>query len=359
MRVALIAPPFISVPPKRYGGTELFIGCLAEGLRQRGTDVVVYATGDSTVDAEVRFLYPQSEWPLEGEIFSNLKDVNHTFWAVSDAMQTCDIIHLNNAPGLAASRFAGAPIVYTVHHPYQKILSDFYASYPDINYVTISDAQKSLEAMPKMTTIHHGISIEDYPFQAKKQPYLSFIGRLAPVKGPHIAIEIAKKTGIPLKIAGEVQPVFKDYFESQVKPHIDGKLIEYIGEADKQIKDDLLSNSMALLFPIEWNEPFGLVMIEAMACGTPVIALPGGSVAEVVSDGISGYVCQSPDEMVERIRNLSIPNAIIRQYAQKHFSAETMAMKYVGLYDSLIGNVELVLPEADTLSLTVERRTAA
>jgi len=319
----------------------------------------VYATGDSTVGAEVRFLYPQSEWPLAGEIFSNLKDVNHTFWAVSDAMRDCDIIHLNNAPGLAASRFARVPIVYTVHHPHDADLSDFYASYPEINYVTISDAQKSLEAMPKMTTIHHGISIEDYPFQAKKQPYLSFIGRLAPVKGPHIAIEIAKKTGIPLKIAGEVQPVFKDYFETQVKPHIDGKLIEYIGEADKQIKDDLLSNSMALLFPIEWNEPFGLVMIEAMACGTPVIALPGGSVGEVVSDGISGYVCQSPEEMIERIRNLSIPNAIIRQYAQKYFSAERMAMKYVSLYESLIGNVDLVLPEADTLSLTVEPGTAA
>jgi glycosyltransferase involved in cell wall biosynthesis len=252
-----------------------------------------------------------------------------------------------------------APIVYTVHHPHQTILSDFYTSYPDVNYVTISDAQKSLEAMPKMATIHHGISIEDYPFRAKKQPYLSFIGRLAPVKGPHIAIEVAKKTGIPLKIAGEVQPIFKDYFETQVKPHIDGKLIEYIGEADKQIKDDLLSNSMALLFPIEWNEPFGLVMIEAMACGTPVIALPGGSVAEVVSDGISGYVCKSPDEMVERIRNLSIPNAIIRQYAQQYFSVERMAKKYVSLYESLIENMDVALSEAAAISLTVEPGKAA
>src|SRR5690349_17143948 len=309
MRIALIAAPFIPVPPVRYGGTELFVGSLAEGLKHRGIDVVVYATGDSTVDTELRFLYPRSEWPLEGEIFSNLKDVNHTFWAVADAMNECDIIHLNNAPGLAASRFVSAPIVYTVHHPQQATLSEFYSSYGDVNYVTISDSQKSFESMPKMTTIHHGIKIEDYPVQEKKQPYLSFIGRLAPVKGAHTAIEVAKRTGIPLKIAGEVQPLFKDYYEGQVKPHIDGKLVEYIGEADKQIKDELLSNSMALLFPIEWNEPFGLVMIEAMACGTPVLALPGGSVQEVVSDGISGYVCESVDQMVERVRNLDIsPN---------------------------------------------------
>ena len=158
MRVAVVAPPFIPVPPKRYGGTELFVGYLVQSLKAHGIDVVLYATGDSTAKVEVRFLYPKSEWPLEGEIFSNLKDVNHTFWAVEDAMHDCDILHLNNAPGLAATRFVNVPVVYTVHHPRQNLLSDFYASYPDINYVMISDSQKSFEAMPKMTTIHHGTS---------------------------------------------------------------------------------------------------------------------------------------------------------------------------------------------------------
>jgi len=359
MRIALIAPPFIPIPPVRYGGTELFIGSLAEGLKDRGVDVVVYATGDSTVDTEVRSLYPRSEWPLEGEIFSNLKDVNHTFWAISDAMSTCDVIHVNNAPGLAASRFLSVPVVYTVHHPHQKTLSDFYASYPDVNYVTISDSQKSFEAMPKMTTIHHGIRIEDYPFRAKKQQYLSFIGRLAPVKGPHTAIEVAKRTGIPLKIAGEVQPIFKDYFETQVKPHLDGKLIEYIGEADKQLKDELLSNSMALLFPIEWDEPFGLVMIEAMACGTPVIALPGGSVQEVVSDGIGGFVCENVDQMADRIRSLSLSPTVIRRYAQENFSVEVMVKKYIALYESVIAAEGAPLSEIDTISLSVEPRAVA
>ncbi len=126
-----------------------------------------------------------------------------------------------------------------------------------------------------------------------KQEYLSFLGRIAPIKGTHLAIEVAKKSGIPLKIAGEVQPIFQDYFDREVKPHIDGKFIEYVGEADLENKNELLGNSLAMLFPIQWNEPFGLVMIEAMACGTPVLALPGGAVEEVVCDGISGFVCQS------------------------------------------------------------------
>ena len=358
MRIALIAPPFIPVPPVKYGGTELFVGCLAEGLKQKGIDVAVYATGDSKVGTEVRSLYPQSEWPLQDEIFSNLKDVNHTFWAVSDAMHDCDIIHLNNAPGLSASRFVSTPFVCTIHHPRQKALSDFYSFYPDVNYVTISDAQKSLEAMPKMTTIHHGISIPDYPFQREKRTYLSFIGRLAPVKGTHLAIAVAQKTGIPLKIAGEVQPIFRSYFEEQIKPHIDGKLIEYIGEADMQMKNELLSNSMAMLFPIQWNEPFGLVMIEAMACGTPVIALPGGSVREVVRDGISGYVCDSVDQMVERVRNLSISPTMIRRYAQENFSVDVMVKNYISLYESLIGG-EGALAEDETISLSLEPGAAA
>ena len=359
MRVALIAPPFISIPPKKYGGTELFVGHLAEGLKQNGIDVVVYATGDSTIGVEVRSLYPESEWPLNGEIFSNLKDANHTFWAVADAVKDCDIVHLNNAPGLASSRFADLPFVYTVHHPHEEGLSDFYAYYPDVNYVTISDFQRSQEKMPKMTTIHHGICVEDYPLRETKQQYLSFIGRFAPVKGPHLAIAVAKRTGIPLKIAGEVQPLFKSYFETEVKPHLDGNFIEYVGEADLQAKNELLGNSMAMLFPIQWNEPFGLVMIEAMACGTPVIALEGGSVPEVVQDGVSGYVCENVDHMVERVRNLSFTPALIRRYAEEKFSVAVMTEKYLHLYKSLCGEEQNVLAPETMISLAAEPGAAA
>ena len=359
MRIALIAPPFISVPPRMYGGTELFVAHLAEGLKEKGIDVVVYANGDSTVKVEVRSLYPKSEWPLDGDIFSNIKDVNHTAWAVADAACDCDILHLNNAPGLANSRFVKTPFVYTVHHPHERRLSDFYSYYPGVDYVTISDFQQSLESMPKVRTIHHGICLKEYPFHAKKQQYLSFLGRLAPVKGPHLAIAVAKAIGLPLKIAGEVQPLFKSYYESEIKPHIDGRFIEYIGEADLETKNELLGNSMAMLFPIQWNEPFGLVMIEAMAFGTPVIALQGGSVAEVIREGVSGYVCKDAPEMVKRIRDLSIAPALARKHVEENFSVEVMVKKYMDLYASVDGETQGIARDPDDIATAIVNPGAA
>ncbi len=360
MRIALIAPPFIPVPPRRYGGTELFIGHLAEGLKQNGIDVVVYASGDSTVGVEVRSLYPESEWPLTGEIFSNLKDVNHTTWALADAARDCDIIHLNNAPGLASTRFIDQPVVYTVHHPHEQVLSDFYAHFPQVSFVAISKFQCSLETMPRCHAIHHGIDFSDYRLQHKKQPYLSFIGRFAPVKGPHLAIEVAKQTGIPLKMAGEIQPMYKSYFESEIKPQLDGHFIEYIGEADLAAKNELLGNSLAMLFPIQWNEPFGLVMIEAMACGTPVIGLKHGSVPEVVRDEVSGFVCQTVEDMVERVRNLSISPLLVHEYARENFSVEVMTRKYLELYESICSiEAPIELASADALSVLGEPGGAA
>ena len=345
MRIALIAPPFIPVPPKLYGGTELYLAQLAVGLQQQGIDVVVYANGESTVPVERRWLYQTAQWPIEGEIYDNLKDLNHTTWAVRDASQSCDLIHLNNVPGLVTSRFVDLPFVYTVHHPHLPGLTSFYNDFPDVNYVTISDFQKQRETMPRVRTICHGIDLSLYQMREEKRDYLSFIGRIAPVKGPHLAIEVAQRSGIPLKIAGEVQPIFRDYFESQIAPHLDGRLVEYIGEADLAAKNELLGNSLALLFPIQWDEPFGLVMVEAMACGTPVLALPGGSVREVVRDGASGYVCDSIQQMADRARGLRIPARTVRQYAEEHFSLDRMVTDYIRLYRELIEPA--AEPEAD------------
>ncbi len=332
MRIAIIAPPFICVPPRQYGGTERFIAQLAKGVKRRGFDVVVYTNGESTVEVEKRWLYEREQWPLEGEIYDNLKDINHTTWAIRDAVQECQVIHLNNVAGLSVSRFVSTPFVYTMHHPHVEALSRFFGYFPQVQYVTISDFQRQQETMPKIRTIHHGIDPGMYECRKEKQPYLSFIGRLAPVKGAHTAIAVAKKAGIPLKIAGEVQPVFREYFEQQVKPHVDGRFIEYVGVADLDAKNELLGHSMAMLFPIEWDEPFGLVMIEAMACGTPVMAFSRGSVREVVKDGVSGYVCRTAEEMAQRLRELPLDPEKVRGYVEQQFSIERMVDGYVALY---------------------------
>ena len=334
MRIALIASPFISVPPARYGGTELFIAQLAEGLTKRGFDVVVYTNGQSRVNAEVRWLYEQNQWPIDEELYANLKDMNHTAWAIRDAWNDADIIHLNNTPGLLFSRFDGPEFVYTIHHPQHDALSEFYSNYPQVQFVSISEFQRQREKMPLMRTIHHGVAMSAYRLQERKEPYLAFLGRIAPLKGTHVAIEIAQRSGIPLKIAGEIQPIYREYFETQIKPHIDGKFIEYVGEADIDAKNEVLGNAMAMLFPIQWNEPFGLVMIEAMATGTPVVALPGGSVNEVVKEDVSGHVCDCVDTVLEKLKNLEghfLP-AGVRRYAEENFSVEQMVQEYSKLY---------------------------
>ena len=341
MRIALIAPPFIPVPPTEYGGTELFVANLALKLKQRGAEVIVYTNGASTIDVEKRWLYADAEWPLRGDIYDNLKDIAHSSWAVEDAASDgCDIIHLNNAPGLANSRFVKVPFVYTIHHPHVEDLSEYYGMFPQVNFVTISDFQRQSEDLSRVRTIHHGVDATTCQVIDEKRDYMAFLGRIAPIKGTHLAIEVAKKSGIPLRIAGEIQPMYQEYFDTQIKPQVDGKFIEFIGEVDLKAKNELLSQARALLFPIQWNEPFGLVMIEAMACGTPVLAFPGGSVAEVVRDGVSGWICRSTDEMAQKARSIGIAPTVVRQYLDENFSLDAMADHYLELYQEIAAEAE-------------------
>lgn len=336
MRIALIAAPFIAVPPADYGGTELFVGHLAEGLTRQGIEVVVYSNGESTVHAERRWIYERSQWPIKPSEQTWVKELNHEAWAVQDAAKDCDIIHVQSAQAIAFSRFVNRPMVLTLHGPHEPKLSEYYAHYPDVNYVCISDAQKQTESMPKMRTIHHGIDVSLYHLVEQKQRYVSFIGRIAPLKGTHLAIDVAKRTGIPLKIAGDIQPTNREYFEKKIQPEIDGQLVQYIGLADLQAKNELLGNSMAMLFPIQWNEPFGLVMVEAMACGTPVLAMPGGSVPEVVQDGVSGYICRTVRSMARRVEELNFKPSAVRSYVEENFSVEHMVKNYVSLYEEIL-----------------------
>jgi glycosyltransferase involved in cell wall biosynthesis len=338
MRIALIVPPFIPVPPRRYGGTELFAAHLAEGLQELGFEVVVYTNGEATVAAEKRWVYAESKWPIPTDIHNDLSDINHGAWAVNDAIASCDLVHVSSAPSIVHSRFTSVPFVHTLHHVHNDDLSEFYSFYPEVWFVSISEFQRQLESMPRIRTIHHGIDVSRYEVGHGKREYFTFLGRIAPMKGTHTAIEISKKSGIPLKIAGEVQPLFQDYFDSQVKPHIDGKNIEYVGEADLAMKNELLGGSLGLLFPIQWNEPFGLVMIEAMACGAPVFALEGGSVAEIVREGVSGCISSSVNAMVECCRRADeFDPRKVRQYVVEHFSTEKMARQYADLYMEIAG----------------------
>jgi glycosyltransferase involved in cell wall biosynthesis len=333
MRIGLIAPPFIEVPPSRYGGTELFIGNLACELHARGHDVTVYANGDSRLPCGVKWRYEHAEWPLEDTAAPQLKNADHTAWAVHDAARSVDVLHINDVVGVPFTRFLTMPVVLTIHHPHEPELSRQYERYPDIHYVTIAEWLARRERMPLTSVVHHGIPVERYTYREDKQEYVAFLGRMAPCKGPHLAIEAARLAGVRLKMAGEVQPFFRDYWEQHVRPAIDGDRIQYIGEADWTIKNDLLAHARALLMPIQWEEPFGLVMVESLACGTPVLAFAGGAVDEIVHDGVNGWICRDAADMAAHMVSMDIPADACRQFVRSRFSVARMADDYLRIYE--------------------------
>lgn len=353
MRIALVASPFVPVPPLTYGGTELFIATLARHLCLAGHEAVVYTNGESTVPVEKRFLYSKTEWPVNSMVYQGLKEIHHTMWSVNDASQSCDIIHLNGPAGVSASLFTEHPVVSTIHHPHSETFRDHYGLNSNVAYVTLSKFQQEQESPLRSTVIQHGIDMDSHALGDGDGGYLCWLGRLSPIKGADLAIQCAKKLGIPLKIGGDVQPVYQKYFDEMVKPEIDGTFIQYLGELDLNGKNELLAGASAMLFPISWDEPFGLVMIEAMACGTPVLALRRGSVPEVIKDGTTGCVCESVDEMIERYQQAKVlDRSTIRQYAEKHFSASRMANDHIALYQSLLDKRDKTLNSNEALVIS-------
>ena len=248
------------------------------------------------------------------------------------------MLHLNDVVGVPFTAFVDTPAVVTIHHPPERALSEQYARYPALHYVTIAHWLADRERLPRTHVVHHGIPLSDYTFSPAKDDYVAFLGRIAPCKGPHLAIEAAQRAGVRLKIAGDIQPPFREYWEHQVRPHVDGDQIEYVGEADRRLKNALLSRARALVFPIQWEEPFGLVMIEAMACGTPVVAFPGGAVEEVVHDGINGRICRDVTEMAAELTSLDFDAAVCRDFVAAHFSVDRMADRYLDVYECAVGS---------------------
>ncbi|HMF97452.1 MAG TPA: glycosyltransferase family 4 protein [Vicinamibacterales bacterium] len=335
MRIGIVGPPFIAIPPARYGGTELFIANLARGLHARGHDVTVYGNGDSRLPCRVKSRYPHTDWPVDRPVRADLKNIDHTAWAIHDAAASVDVIHLNDVVGAPFTRFVDQPVVLTIHHPHEQALSEQYVRYPELQYVAVGKWLAAREPMSRTRVVHHGIPLDDYLVSSAKADYVAFLGRMAPCKGPHLAVEVALRAGIRLKLAGEIQPIFRDYWDTRIAPFIDGRQIEYVGEVNLAQKNALLSRARALLFPIQWEEPFGLVMIESMACGTPVLAFAGGAVEEVVRNGINGWICSDVADMAARATGRLPESAVCRDFVARHFSIESMIDGYLAIYDEI------------------------
>jgi glycosyltransferase involved in cell wall biosynthesis len=361
MRIAQVAPMYEAVPPHRYGGTERVVSYLTEELVRRGHDVTLFASGDSRTSAR---LAPTCEAALrERFTLQQMKELGFPLHLamIGEVLQRADefdIIHchIDYFPW-PFEPFVGTPIVTTMHGRLDlDYLPPLVQRAPRAALVSISNHQRKPLAHVRphwVGTVYNGIPVEEFPFNPESGDYFVFLGRIAPEKRVDSAIEIAKRTGIPLKIAAKVDPYDQEYFDSEIKHLLDHPLIEFLGEVDEIEKRDLLANAHALLFPIDWPEPFGMVQAEALACGTPVLAMRRGSVPEVLRHGVTALVGDSVDELVELAPRLGeIDRRTCRREADKRFSSAAMASGYERVYETVIAERQ----QAD-LGLPLRRRT--
>ncbi|HIK57044.1 MAG TPA: glycosyltransferase family 4 protein [Synechococcales cyanobacterium M55_K2018_004] len=340
MRIAQIAPLWERVPPPAYGGTELVVSLLTDELVRRGHEVTLFASGDSITLAKLEAVHPQSL-----RLDTSVKEYQiYEMMELSQVYQRAhefDIIHSH--VGCAALPYAPlvkTPTIHTLHGIFTPDNIKLFEHARKQPFISISKAQReACLNLNYVATVYNGIDVESHQFYPEPQdpPYLAFLGRLSPEKGPHHAIEIAKRTGWTLKMAGKVDAVDREFFEEQIKPHIDGEQIQYLGEANHIQKNRLMGGAVATLFPITWKEPFGLVMIESMAAGTPVIAMELGSTPEVVDHGRSGFLCRSIEGCIEAIAQVpNLDRRACREYVQQHFSVQRMVDGYEAAYQQIL-----------------------
>lgn len=342
MNIAQVAPLTEPVPPDTYGGTERIVSYLTEELVCQGHHVTLFACADSVTSAE---LVPCAERPLRSETDATPAwALVHSLLQIEEVSRRAhefDIIHFHmDYLHSALSRHKGWNTLTTLHGRLDlPEVTRFYREFNEQPLVSISNSQR--RPMPPVNwagTVYHGLPDDLYAYHGAPDDYVVFLGRFAPEKRPDRAIEIARRAGIKLKLAAKVDRVDELYFNEEIRPLLVGPYAEYIGEIGDVEKKDLLSRARALLFPIDWPEPFGLVMIEAMACGTPVVAYRCGSVPEVIEEGVSGYIVDSVEDAVTALKKIdAIPRAGVRTEFERRFSAQRMASNYVEIYRKLTG----------------------
>ena len=363
MRIAQVTPLWERVPPPAYGGIELVVSLLTDELVRRGHEVTLFATGDSISLAKLETVYPRAirldPTVKDYQVYETLL-LNH----VLERADEFDIIHSHlGYPALPYAQFWKTPTVHTLHGVFTSDTEKMYRSARSQPYVSISDAQQDHRlGLNYVKTVYNGIDVDSYKFYAQpdEPPYLAFLGRLSPEKGPHHAIEIAKRTGWRLKMAGKVDVVDREFYETELKPQIDGEQIQYLGEANHVQKNTLMGGAVATLFPITWKEPFGLVMVESMASGTPVIGMNLGSAPEVIADGKTGFLCETVDECVAALDRIpSLDRSACRQHVIDHFSVQRMTDGYEEVYRQILGQPapkRWFTKQSPLLSLTREQR---
>jgi glycosyltransferase involved in cell wall biosynthesis len=338
MRIAQIAPPWTPVPPPLYGGIELVVDRLCRGLLKAGHDVLLYTTGDSTCPVPRAWALPEAEGLRIGMAVPELRHVAHAYEAVQDF----DIVHDHTVFGpFYAERYPHLNVVTTIHGPFNDELRDLYARIAArVPILCVSHDQRSCAPdIPVARVIHHGIDAPDFPFGDGSGGYLLFLGRMAPEKGAHRACDIAHRAGVPLLMAAKMrEPWERAYFEAEVAPRLTDD-IQYLGEVPHEQKLELLARARALINPIRWHEPFGLVMTESLACGTPVITFAEGAAPEIVDHGKTGFVCADEAEMVEAVHKVGeIDRRACRNAVEGYFSTERMVDEHLEFYESVLAD---------------------
>lgn len=336
MKIALFSTCALPAPPHKYGGTELVVAELAKGLSNLGHQVTVFATGDSLVQGELRYHFERPVWPP-----NELAETRHASFAWREVARRAvefDVVHVNSGAALPFHLHVPVPTVMTIHHARVDEMVEHYRAFDSVAYVAISERQAQLVPELEISrVIHHGLDPTLYPQGGGEGGYMAFLGRFAPEKAPHVAIDAARKAGARLRIGGTYHEVAADYYAREMQPRLaTARDVECCGELGHQGKVELLCGAAALLFPIQWEEPFGLVMIESMLVGTPVIAFRHGSAPEVVEEGVTGFLVDNAEQMAQRIRELDqFDRARCRERARRRWCCTRMAREYVDLYEKV------------------------